>query len=82
MLELPLVLTYINGLPNDTTTSCKIFAENLIVGDIKNSVNKFKIDLEKISYEKCQWKMKFNLDPGKQSSLENQAQIISSTMPN
>ena len=26
--------------------------------------------------------MQFNLDPGKQSSLENQAQIISSTMPN
>ena len=66
-----LFLIYINDLPDDLTSLCKIFADDTSlfskVHNINKSANELNGDLEKISQWACQWKMQFNPDPNKQA---------------
>ena len=66
-----LFLIYINDLPDEITSSCKIFADDTsLFSKIENkSYSNFQLnkDLETISKGAFQWKMLFNLDPVKQA---------------
>ena len=65
-----LFLVYINDLPDEITSSCKIFADDTsLFSKIENkSYSNFQLnkDLETISKWAFQWKMLFNPDPVKQ----------------
>ena len=65
-----LFLIYINDLPDEITSSCKIFADDTsLFSKIENkSYSNFQLnkDLETISKWAFQWKMLFNPDPVKQ----------------
>ena len=64
-------LIYINHLPNEVTSSCKIFADHTsLFSKIESkSHSNFQLneDLEAISKWAFQWKMLFNPDPVKQA---------------
>ena len=64
-----LFLIYINDLPDEITSSCKIFKDDTsLFSKIENkSYSNFQLDkgLETISKRVFQWKMLFNLDPVK-----------------
>ena len=66
-----LFLIYINDLPDELTSMCKIFADDTslfsTVIDKNNSNSQLNSDLAKISKWAFQWKMSFNPDPNKQS---------------
>ena len=66
-----LFLVYINDLPDEITSSCKIFADDTsLFSKIENkSYSNFQLnkDLETISKWAFQWKMLFNPDPVKQT---------------
>ena len=66
-----LFLIYINDLSNDIKTKFKLFTDDSslfsAVHDIDTSANDSNHDLEKISELAFQWKIKFNLDPTKQT---------------
>ena len=66
-----LSLIYINDLPDEITSSCKIFADDTsLFSKIENkSYSNFQLnkDLETISKWAFQWKMLFNPDPVKQA---------------
>ena len=66
-----LFLIYINDLPDEITSSCKIFADDTsLFSKIENkSYSNFQLnkDLEKISKWTFQWKMLFNPDPVKEA---------------
>ena len=66
-----LFLIYINDLPDEITSSCKIFADDTsLFSKIENkSYSNFQLnkDLETISKWAFQWKMLFNPDPVKQA---------------
>ena len=65
-----LFLNYINDLPVEITSSCKIFADDtsLFLKIENKSYSNFQLNkgLEKISKWAFQWKMLFNPDPVKQ----------------
>ena len=56
-----LFLIFINDLPDEITSKCKIVADDTslfsIVHDINKSAKDLKFDLEKISQWAFQWKM-------------------------
>ena len=66
-----LFLNYINDLPVEITSSCKIFADDtsLFLKIENKSYSNFQLnkDLETISKWAFQWKMLFNPDPVKQA---------------
>ena len=66
-----LFLIYINDLPDEMTSSCKIFADDtLLFSKIENkSYCNFQLnkDLETISKWAFQWRVLFNPDPIKQA---------------
>ena len=65
-----LFLIYINDLPDEITSSYKIFADDTSLSKIENkSHSNFQLnkDLEAISKWAFQWKMLFNPDPVKQA---------------
>ena len=66
-----LFLVYINDLPDEITSSCKIFADDtsLFLKIENKSYSNFQLnkDLETISKWAFQWKMLFNPDPVKQA---------------
>ena len=66
-----LFLIYINDLPDEITSSCKIFADDTsLFSKIENkSYSNFQLnkDLETISKWTFQWKMLFHPDPIKQA---------------
>ena len=70
VLETLLFLIYINDLPYQITSSCKIFADDtscVSKTENKNYCNfQLNKDLEAISKWAFQWKMLFNYDPVKQ----------------
>ena len=72
VLELLLFLTYINDLPDEINSLCKVFADDtslfLKVYDIHKSASKLNDGVEKISYWAYQWKMQFNPDPNKEAN--------------
>ena len=61
-----------NGLPDGTTSMCKIVADDTSlfskVLDINKSVTELNTDVEKISQWSYQWKMQFNPNPNKQAN--------------
>ena len=65
-----LFLIYINDLPDEITSSCKIFADDTsLFSKIENkSYSNFQLneDWERISKWSFQWKMLFSPDPVKQ----------------
>ena len=66
-----LFLIYINDLPDELTSMCKIFADDTslfsTVIDKNNSNSQLNSDLAKISKWAFQWKMSFNPDSNKQA---------------
>ena len=66
-----LLLIYINDLPGNTQSSCKIFGDNTslfsLVFDKYKSQSEFNNDLQIISNSAFQWKMQFNPYPSKQA---------------
>ena len=66
-----LFLIYINDLPDELTSMCKIFSDDTFlfstVIDKNNSNFQLNSDLAKISKWAFQWKMSFNSDPNKQA---------------
>ena len=66
-----LFLIYINDLPAELTSMCKIFADDTSlfskVNDKSNSNTQLNSDLAKVSKWAFQWKMSFNPDPNKQA---------------
>ena len=66
-----LFLIYINDLPDDIKSICKIFADNTSLSSKVKDKNCFTIefdnDLKIISNWAFQWKMLFNPDPNKQA---------------
>ena len=66
-----LLLIYINDLPGNTQSSCKIFDDNTSlfshVFDKYKSQSEFNNDLQIISNSAFQWKMQFNPYPSKQA---------------
>ena len=64
-----LFLIYINDLPHDISSVCKIFADDTSlfskVKDSSLSLCDLNYDLEKINKWVHQWKMSFNCDPNK-----------------
>ena len=66
-----LVLIYINDLPDNIQSTCKIFADDTSlfshVFDKYKSQSELNIDLQIISNWAFQWKMQFNPDPNKQA---------------
>ena len=66
-----LFLIYINDLPDNIQSTCKIFADDTSlfshVFDKYKSQSELNIDLQIISNWAFQWKMQFNPDPNKQS---------------
>ena len=70
VLEPLLFLIYINDLPDEITSSYKIFVDDTSLSKIENkSHSNFQLnkDLETISKWAFQWKMLFNPDPVKQA---------------
>ena len=67
-----LFLIYINDLPDEITSFCKIFVHDTSsfskAHNINRSVNEINADIEKISEWTYQWKMQFNPDPNKQQN--------------
>ena len=67
-----LFLIYINDLPDELTSMCKIFADSTslfsTVIDKNKSNSQRNSDLAKISKWDFQWKMSFNPDPNKQAT--------------
>ena len=67
-----LFLIYINELPDEINSLCKIFAYDAslfsMVHDISKSVSELNAEVEKISYLAYQWKMQFNPDPNKHAN--------------
>ena len=67
----PLFLIYINDLPDNIQSTCKIFADDTSlfshVFDKYKSQSELNIDLQIISNWAFQWKMQFNPDPNKQA---------------
>ena len=67
-----LFLIYINDLPDEITSMCKIFADDTYlfskVLDVNKSVIELNADLEKINQWAYQWKLQFNPDPNKQAN--------------
>ena len=65
-----LFLIYINDLPDELTSICKIFADDTSlfskVLNINESANDLNFGLEKISQWAYQWKTQINPDPNKQ----------------
>ena len=65
------LLIYINGLPDNIKSTCKIFADDKsLFSPLFNKsfpLNELEIDLQNISNWAYQWKMCFNLDPNKQA---------------
>ena len=61
-----LFLIYVDDLPNEIESICKIFADD-IVKDATFSDTQLNNDLNKISKWAFQWKMLFNPDPSKQA---------------
>ena len=63
---------YVNDLPDGINSLCKIFADDTTllskVYGINKSVSELNVDLEKICYWACQWKIQFNPDPNKQAN--------------
>ena len=82
-----LFLIYINDLSNDITTKFKLFTDGTslfsAVHDIDTSANDPNHDLEKISELAFQWKIKFNLDPTKQTQeiIFSKKKLFLSTTP-
>ena len=66
-----LFLVYINDLPHDISSVCKMFADDTsLLSKIKDSclsLPDLNCDLEKINKWAHQWKMYFNLDSNKQT---------------
>ena len=66
-----LFLIYVNDLPNDLKSKCKLFAYGTslfsVVHDISNSASDINNDLTLISNWAFQWKMSFNPDTSKQT---------------
>ena len=67
-----LFLIYINDLPHDISSVCKMFADDTSlfskVKDSSLSLSDLNYDLEKINKWAHQWKMSFNPDPNKQAT--------------
>ena len=67
-----LFLIYINDLPNDIQSTCKIFADDTSlfskVLDKDRSQDELNNDLQRINQWAFQWKMRFNPDPRKQAN--------------
>ena len=67
-----LFLIYINDLPHDISSVCKIFADDTSlfskVKDSSLSLSDLSYNLEKINKWADQWKMTFNPDPNKQAT--------------
>ena len=65
-----LFLIYINDLPDEITSICKVLPMILFlkVLDVNESTKKLNFDLQKISEWAFQWKMHFNTDPNKQAN--------------
>ena len=67
-----LFLICINDLPDGTTSTCEIFANDTSlfskVLDVNESTKKLNFDSEKISEWAFQWKMHFNPDPNNQTN--------------
>ena len=63
-------LIYINDLPDEITSICKVLPVILFlkVLDVNESRKKLNFDLQKISEWAFQWKMHFNTDPSKQAN--------------
>ena len=68
---LPLVLTYINDLPDYLQSTVKLFVDDTslfsTVYDPNISASHLESDLKKISHWAYKWKMTFNPDPSKQA---------------
>ena len=66
-----LFLVYINDLPDEIYSLCKIFADDTSLFSkvyyINKSVSELNANLEEKSYGAYQWKMQFNPDPNKQA---------------
>ena len=66
-----LFIIYINDLPDNIQSTCKIFADDTSlfshVFDKYKSQSELNIDLQIISNWAFQWKMQFNPDPNKQA---------------
>ena len=66
-----LFLIYINDLPDDLSTTAKLFADDTsifsIVQNVSISASHLNNDLSKIKNWAFQWKMSFNPDPSKQA---------------
>ena len=66
-----LFLIYINDLPDNIQSTCKIFADDTSlfshVFDKYKSQSELSNDLQIISNWAFQWKMQFNPDPNKQA---------------
>ena len=66
-----LFLIYINDLPNDLSSNCKLFADDTslfsVVNNIHTSAATLSQDLKKIANWAFQWKMIFNPDLSKQA---------------
>ena len=64
-------LIYINDLPDNIRSTCKIFADDTSlfshVLDKDTSQDELNYDLQKVSDWAFQWKMQFNPDPKKQA---------------
>ena len=67
-----LFLIYINDLPHDISSVCKMFADDTSlfskVKDSSLSLSDLNYELEKINQCAHQWKMSFNPDPNKQAT--------------
>ena len=67
-----LFLIYINDLPDDIQSICKIFADDTALfskcKDFKKSERELNEDLAIIKEWACQWKMDFDPDPKKQAT--------------
>ena len=66
-----LFLIYINDLPNDLSSNCKLFADDTslfsVVNNIHTSATTLSQDLNAITNWTFQWKMIFTLDLSKQT---------------
>ena len=71
ILDLLLVLTYINDLPDGLTSIVKLFADNTslfsVVHDINASEKELNEDLNEMNNWAFQWKMNFNPGSSKQA---------------
>ena len=64
-------LIYINDLPDGINLLCKLFPDDTSLFSKAYDINKYlselNVDIGKISYWACQWKMQFSPDPKKQA---------------